>query len=134
MLDKSGFRYHIPADRAEVAELVDALGSGSSGGILVGVRLSPSAPSILSPSLRYHLTFCPFPISTHPSNTFPLKRNSYTLFTAKFQGVLAGFLYSTCAPDSFKREEIITATEVMAAASKKDPEKFPVFSASNPAR
>ncbi len=30
---------------AEVAELVDALGSGSSGRMLVGVRLSPSAPS-----------------------------------------------------------------------------------------
>ena len=29
---------------AEVAELVDALGSGSSGRMLVGVRLSPSAP------------------------------------------------------------------------------------------
>ena len=33
-------------DYAEVAELVDALGSGSSGGISVGVRVSPSAPSI----------------------------------------------------------------------------------------
>ena len=32
------------ADSAEVAELVDALGSGSSGRTLVGVRLSPSAP------------------------------------------------------------------------------------------
>ncbi len=30
---------------AEVAELVDALGSGSSGSILVGVRVSPSAPN-----------------------------------------------------------------------------------------
>ena len=30
--------------RAEVAELVDALGSGSSGGFPVGVRVSPSAP------------------------------------------------------------------------------------------
>lgn len=29
---------------AEVAELVDALGSGSSRGIPVGVRVSPSAP------------------------------------------------------------------------------------------
>ncbi len=29
---------------AEVAELVDALGSGSSGGDPVGVRVSPSAP------------------------------------------------------------------------------------------
>ena len=28
---------------AEVAELVDALGSGSSGGFSVGVRVSPSA-------------------------------------------------------------------------------------------
>ncbi len=32
------------AIRAEVAELVDALGSGSSEGSLVGVRVSPSAP------------------------------------------------------------------------------------------
>ncbi len=31
---------------AEVAELVDALGSGSSGRMLVGVRLSPSAPNL----------------------------------------------------------------------------------------
>jgi hypothetical protein len=30
--------------RAEVAELVDALGSGSSGRMPVRVRLSPSAP------------------------------------------------------------------------------------------
>ena len=29
---------------AEVVELVDTLGSGSSEGFLVGVRLSPSAP------------------------------------------------------------------------------------------
>ncbi len=29
---------------AEVAELVDALGSGSSPGLRVGVRVSPSAP------------------------------------------------------------------------------------------
>ena len=29
---------------AEVAELVDALGSGSSGGSPVGVRVPPSAP------------------------------------------------------------------------------------------
>ncbi len=32
--------------RAEVAELVDALGSGSSPGLRVGVRVSPSAPYI----------------------------------------------------------------------------------------
>ena len=32
------------AENAEVAELVDALGSGSSGGSLMGVRVSPSAP------------------------------------------------------------------------------------------
>jgi hypothetical protein len=35
-----------PAENAEVAELVDALGSGSSGGSPVGVRVSPSAPRI----------------------------------------------------------------------------------------
>ena len=35
------------ADRAEVAELVDALGSGSSVGFHVGVRISPSAPKII---------------------------------------------------------------------------------------
>ena len=34
----------MPFDRAEVAELVDALGSGSSGCMAVGVRVSPSAP------------------------------------------------------------------------------------------
>ena len=33
---------------AEVAELVDALGSGSSGGSPVGVQVSPSAPSFFS--------------------------------------------------------------------------------------
>ena len=32
--------------RAEVAELVDALGSGSSRRFPVGVRVSPSAPNI----------------------------------------------------------------------------------------
>ena len=32
---------------AEVAELVDALGSGSSGGFPVGVRVSPSAPCFI---------------------------------------------------------------------------------------
>ena len=34
----------LPPHRAEVVELVDTLGSGSSEGNLVGVRLSPSAP------------------------------------------------------------------------------------------
>ena len=34
--------------RAEVAELVDALGSGSSPGFRVGVRVSPSAPLIIN--------------------------------------------------------------------------------------
>ncbi len=33
---------------AEVAELVDALGSGSSPGLRVGVRVSPSAPHLSS--------------------------------------------------------------------------------------
>ena len=33
---------------AEVAELVDALGSGSSGGFPVRVRVSPSAPQIIN--------------------------------------------------------------------------------------
>ena len=32
--------------KAEVAELVDALGSGSSWGFPVGVRVSPSAPRL----------------------------------------------------------------------------------------
>ncbi len=32
--------------RAEVAELVDALGSGSSGRMPVRVRVSPSAPKL----------------------------------------------------------------------------------------
>ena len=34
----------IPPFHAEVVELVDTLGSGSSGGFPVGVQLSPSAP------------------------------------------------------------------------------------------
>jgi hypothetical protein len=38
---------------AEVAELVDALGSGSSGGFSVGVRVSPSA---LFPILSSYLS------------------------------------------------------------------------------
>ena len=33
---------------AEVAELVDALGSGSSGGSPVRVRVSPSAPQLFN--------------------------------------------------------------------------------------
>ena len=36
---------------AEVAELVDALGSGSSGCISVGVRVSPSAPKTTKPAV-----------------------------------------------------------------------------------
>ncbi len=43
--------YYILAD-AEVAELVDALGSGSSGCRAVGVRVSPSAP--VNIKLRNH--------------------------------------------------------------------------------
>ena len=35
--------------RAEVAELVDALGSGSSARMSMGVRVSPSAPTFLNP-------------------------------------------------------------------------------------
>ena len=42
---------HILHVRAEVAELVDALGSGSSGRMPVGVRLSPSAPHYLFKAL-----------------------------------------------------------------------------------
>ena len=38
---------------AEVAELVDALGSGSSGCISVGVRVSPSAPYQIPASLFF---------------------------------------------------------------------------------
>ena len=50
--------------RAEVAELVDALGSGSSGGFPVGVRVSPSAPFLPNnfsylPSIRGRF-FLPF--------------------------------------------------------------------------
>ncbi|VTR65114.1 hypothetical protein DESC_290184 [Desulfosarcina cetonica] len=37
--------FEIELKRAEVAELVDALGSGSSWGSPVGVRVSPSAPN-----------------------------------------------------------------------------------------
>ena len=45
LLDKIKPRTNIPFLLcAEVAELVDALGSGSSEGFLVGVQVSPSAP------------------------------------------------------------------------------------------
>ena len=44
MLDKKARDEHICRRNAEVAELVDALGSGSSGGILVEVRVFSSAP------------------------------------------------------------------------------------------
>ena len=40
---------------AEVAELVDALGSGSSGGYPVGVRVSPSAPEKKSKGCNHRL-------------------------------------------------------------------------------
>ena len=38
------FCYKLPSLHAEVVELVDTLGSGSSVSIDVGVRVSPSAP------------------------------------------------------------------------------------------
>ena len=41
--------------RAEVAELVDALGSGSSGGFPVRVQVSPSAPFPIKPSEKHPL-------------------------------------------------------------------------------
>ena len=41
--------FEIRLKRAEVAELVDALGSGSSRGSPVGVRVSPSAPNERQP-------------------------------------------------------------------------------------
>ena len=43
--------------RAEVAELVDALGSGSSGRMPVRVRLSPSAPQQNSTFRRFEPFF-----------------------------------------------------------------------------
>ena len=43
MLDK-GFFLSVDKHRAEVAELVDALGSGSSGGFSVPVQIRASAP------------------------------------------------------------------------------------------
>src|SRR6185295_16875938 len=43
-VDTSGVFYRI-SDLAEVAELVDALGSGPSGGNTVGVRVPSSAPN-----------------------------------------------------------------------------------------
>ena len=43
-LDKTHQGKHINDRCAEVAELVDALGSGSSVRTDVGVRISPSAP------------------------------------------------------------------------------------------
>jgi hypothetical protein len=48
-LTKTGQNNYIRSCSAEVAELVDALGSGSSGGFLVGVQISPSAPSFFFP-------------------------------------------------------------------------------------
>ena len=44
------------SQRAEVAELVDALGSGSSRGFPVGVRVSPSAPLIFL-TIRYNFRY-----------------------------------------------------------------------------
>ena len=40
---------HILEEKAEVAELVDALDSGSSGVTPVGVRVPPSAPNRIVP-------------------------------------------------------------------------------------
>ena len=45
-LDKLLIRKHYHHTIAEVAELVDALGSGSSGGFPVEVRVFSSAPNI----------------------------------------------------------------------------------------
>jgi opacity protein-like surface antigen len=45
------FRRYFEAFGAEVAELVDALGSGSSGGNAVGVQIPPSAPFLQGGSL-----------------------------------------------------------------------------------
>ena len=57
LVGKNFLKKHLPSAlesgymplHAEVVELVDTLGSGSSGGSPVGVRLSPSAPN-LSPT------------------------------------------------------------------------------------
>ena len=46
--------------RAEVAELVDALGSGSSRGFPVGVRVSPSAPLFKPAFLQRAFCFLSF--------------------------------------------------------------------------
>ena len=56
LVGKNFLKKHLPSAlesgymplHAEVVELVDTLGSGSSGGSPVGVRLSPSAPSLKS--------------------------------------------------------------------------------------
>ena len=48
MLDKDPLNEHILRRSAEVAELVDALGSGSSWGFPVEVRVFSSAPSLQS--------------------------------------------------------------------------------------
>ena len=51
----------IPFAHAEVAELVDAHDSGSCGGFLVGVRVSPSASSLL------HASDCSTPLPSSAS-------------------------------------------------------------------
>ena len=49
--------FEIRLKRAEVAELVDALGSGSSWGSPVGVRVSPSAPLKKLKQYTYSIRF-----------------------------------------------------------------------------
>ena len=64
---------------AEVAELADALGSGSSRGNPVGVRIPPSAPY---PPLKFHVRktagigfiFPSWP--RHVANSIPMKAQS----------------------------------------------------------
>jgi hypothetical protein len=57
LLDK-GFCLSVDKHRAEVAELVDALGSGSSGGYSVPVQIRASAPKKINVSflLMFHHT------------------------------------------------------------------------------
>jgi hypothetical protein len=74
---------------AEVAELVDALGSGSSGGISVRVRVSPSAPVKISrAAILFRLQpFLRISLHSHgnsvlPATTFPERKESADKTTA----------------------------------------------------
>ena len=70
ILDSNPGPCYIHSARAEVAELVDALVSGTSERTLVGVRISPSAPPLNIPEgFLPGIFFCP-----NPQQGLPLYR------------------------------------------------------------